>query len=287
MAEDTRRRREMAKSMILIVDDDREFTADLERELRARSYEVATATNRTQAEEMAKSTQPEMVVLGTMLPRGETFNLHKWLRGSTQFSETPIVVVDATPEKHLLKGWRKDEGMRIDADDYLMRPVAVAALAARMEKVMSRPMGQPVAKPLSKAAAKAAEKIRVLVADDHAVVRDGICAVLALQNDIQVIGEAVDGKDAVEKALELLPDIVLMDIVMPRMNGLEATKQICSEYDRAKVLILSQYDDQENMAAGKAAGAVGFIPKRVASSDLVAGIRSAWAGKTMVNPLAS
>jgi DNA-binding NarL/FixJ family response regulator len=277
----------MEKSKILIVDDDREFTSDLERELRARSYEVATATNRTQAEEMASGKEPDMVVLGTMLPRGETFKLYEWLRGSTQFRETSIVVVDATPEKHLLKGWRKDEGMRIDADDYLMRPVAVAALASRMEKVMSKPVVQAVGKPLSTPAAKAAERIKVLVADDHAVVRDGICAVLALQNDIQVIGEAVDGQDAVDKALELLPDIVLMDIVMPRMNGLEATKRICSEYDRAKVLILSQYDDQENMAAGMAAGAVGFIPKRVASSELVAGIRSAWAGKTLVNPLAS
>jgi DNA-binding NarL/FixJ family response regulator len=261
----------MKDSRILIVDDEREFVSDLEGNLRERSCEVFVAASREQAQEIARSKKPDMVVLGTIAPRGEAFRLHQWLRKSTQAKNASIIVVDVSPEKHLLKGWRRDEGMRLDADDYVARPIAVDALVDRIEKALDR----------------TTEKITVLVADDHAVVRDGICALLALQRDMQVIGEAVDGKDAVEKALELLPDIVLMDIVMPRMNGLEATKQICDEYDRARVLILSQYDDQDNVNAGREAGAAGFIPKKSASSELVAGIRSVCAGKELVHPRAS
>ena len=110
--------------------------------------------------------------------------------------------------------------------------------------------------------------------DDHAVVRDGIRAVLALQRDMQVIGEAVNGREALEKAVELMPDVVLMDIVMPEMNGLEAAKEICKKCERSKVLMLTQYDDEENVQASRQAGALGFIPKAAASSRLLSGIRS-------------
>ncbi|MCL0060242.1 response regulator [Dehalococcoidia bacterium] len=125
---------------------------------------------------------------------------------------------------------------------------------------------------------EATRLIRVPVADDHTMVRTGICAVLALQKGLEVVGEAVDGRDAVEKALRLLPHVALMDIVMPGVNGLEATKRISSECPETKVLILSQYDEEENMLVTKQAGAYGFIPKKAASSDLVAGIRNVYGG---------
>jgi DNA-binding NarL/FixJ family response regulator len=266
-----RRRQRMAKLTVLIVDDDRSFTADLERDLRANGHDVATASTKADAQEAARSNRPHMVILGAIAPRGDAFHVHQWLRRSSQFQDTPIIVVDAPPEKHLLKGWRKDEGMQLDCEDYLERPVATMSILARIEKAMDRATG----------------KIKVLVADDHAVVRDGICAVLSLQKDIQVIGEAVDGKDAIEKAQELLPDVVLMDIAMPIMNGLEATQALCSRDVSTKVLILSQYDDQDNVKAGKQAGALGFIPKKSASSELVAGIRSVYAGRELVHPIAS
>ena len=117
-------------------------------------------------------------------------------------------------------------------------------------------------------------KIRVLIVDDHAVVRDGIRSVLALQRDMQVVGEAVNGKEALEKTMELIPDVVVMDIVMPEMNGLEAAKAINEKHTSAKVLMLTQYDDQENVLASRKVGAVGFIPKAAASSRLLTGIRS-------------
>ncbi|MFH0768508.1 MAG: response regulator transcription factor, partial [Chloroflexota bacterium] len=121
--------------------------------------------------------------------------------------------------------------------------------------------------------------IRVLVIDDHTMVRTGICAVLALQKDMEVVGEAVDGQDAIEKVLRLSPDVALMDIVMPNLSGIEATKRISKDCPQTKVLILSQYDEEENMIVAKQSGAFGFIPKKAASSDLITGIRLVNQGK--------
>ena len=127
------------------------------------------------------------------------------------------------------------------------------------------------------------QKIRVLVVDDHAMVRDGIRAVLALQRDMQVVGDAVNGREALEKTVELSPDVVLMDIVMPVMNGLDATKEICRGCPQVKVLMLTQYDDEENILASSQVGAMGFIPKTAVSSQLLTGIRSVSQGKQFVH----
>jgi DNA-binding NarL/FixJ family response regulator len=220
---------------------------------------VLTSANKAQAQEMARYEKPDLVVLGTIVPRGDAFLLHQWLRQSPQFSDLPLILVDAAPEKQLLKGWRMDEGLRLEAEDYFCKPVGPAALVPRIGKLLDR----------------ATRRIKVLVADDHAVVREGIRALLSLQRDMQVVGEAIDGRDAVEKTFQLLPDVVLMDIVMPGMNGLEATKQICKECEQVRVLMLTQYDDEENVLASDQAGAFGFIPKRSASSELLAAIRFA------------
>ncbi len=244
---------------ILIVDDDLDFIQALEATLVNESYSVVTASDRQQAEEMVRSQEPDMIVLGTIMPRGDAFLFHQWLKQTLGFSNLPLMVINAPPEKQLTKGWRMEEGMQCDAEDFLARPVELAALVPRIQKLLDK---------------EAAKRIRVLVVDDHAVVRDGIRAVLSLQRDIQVVGEAVNGKEAVEKTKELLPDVVLMDIVMPVMNGLDAAKEISKECERAKVLMLTQYDDPENVQASRQAGALGFIPKAAASSRLLTGIRS-------------
>jgi len=162
----------------------------------------------------------------------------------------------------VIKGWRMYEGMQCDAEDFLARPIEPTALVPRIQKLLDR----------------ATKRIRVLIVDDHAVVRDGIRAVLALQQDMQVVGEAVNGKEAVEKTIELLPDVVVMDIVMPVMNGLDAANEIYKKCQSAKILMLTQYDDEENVSASRRAGAMGFIPKAEASSNLITGIRSVGRG---------
>jgi len=128
------------------------------------------------------------------------------------------------------------------------------------------------------------EKIRVLVVDDHTIGRDGICALLALAGDIEVVGEAADGSEALKMVKELAPNVVLMDIAMPIMGGLEATRRICKECPRTKVLVLTQYDDKEYVFPVIEAGASGFISKVAASSELGSGIRSVYQGDSYLSP---
>jgi DNA-binding NarL/FixJ family response regulator len=251
---------------ILIVDDDPDFTQALRAALEAKSHSVVIASGRRQAEDMVRSHEPELVALGAIMPRGDAFLLHQWLKQSLGFSNLPIIVVNAPPEKQHIKGWRKEEGMQCDVEDFLSRPIELDVLVHRITKLLDR----------------VTRKIRVLVVDDHAVVRDGIRAVLALQHDMQVVGEAANGREAIDKTGQFLPDVVLMDIVMPEMNGLEAAREICQHYQQARVLMLTQYDDEENVMASQQAGALGFIPKTVVSSQLLNGIRSVYEGKKFI-----
>lgn len=128
------------------------------------------------------------------------------------------------------------------------------------------------------------KKIRVLVVDDHVIVRDGICALLALAGDIEVVGEAGDGMEALELARKLKPDVVLMDIAMPVLGGMEATRRICKELPETKVLALTQYDDKEYVFPLIEAGALGFISKTAASSDLTSAIRYVYRGESYLSP---
>jgi NarL family two-component system response regulator LiaR len=127
-------------------------------------------------------------------------------------------------------------------------------------------------------------KIKVLVVDDHTIVRDGICALLALAGDIEVVGEAANGNEALKLVKELSPDVVLMDIAMPIMGGLEATRRINREFPKAKVLVLTQYEDKEFVFPVIESGASGFISKAAASSDLASGIRSVYRGESYLSP---
>jgi DNA-binding NarL/FixJ family response regulator len=127
-------------------------------------------------------------------------------------------------------------------------------------------------------------KIRVLVVDDHTIVRDGICSLLGLTPDIEVIGEAADGKGALEMLRKLTTDVVLMDLAMPVMGGLEATRRITKEFPNIKILALTQYDDREYVFPIIEAGAHGFVSKTAASSELASGIRSVYHGESFLSP---
>lgn len=127
-------------------------------------------------------------------------------------------------------------------------------------------------------------RIRVLVTDDHAIVRDGVSALLALTGDIEVVGEASNGMEAVRRVLELQPDVVLMDISMPVMDGLEATRRVRKESPRTRVLVLTQYEEKEHVLRMIDAGASGFISKVAASSELASAIRSVFAGDSHLSP---
>lgn len=126
--------------------------------------------------------------------------------------------------------------------------------------------------------------IRVLVADDHAVVRAGIVALLAAEPDIEVVGEAVDGEQAVELALALLPDLVVMDVRMPRLTGDAATARIRERSDSVRVLVLTTYESDASILSAIEAGASGYLLKAAPAEELIAGVRSVAAGEVALSP---
>ena len=126
--------------------------------------------------------------------------------------------------------------------------------------------------------------IRVVVVDDHRLVRSGICKVLSVEPDIAVVGEAADGQAAVELAASVQPDVVLMDIQMPILDGVAATRQIRTDVPGTQVLLLSTFNQDTYIAAGLKAGAVGYLLKDVEDEDLIKAIRAAAQGKSTLHP---
>lgn len=122
-------------------------------------------------------------------------------------------------------------------------------------------------------------KIRILIADDHALVREGIRALLKLHDDVDVVAEAADGKETIEKALKLRPDIVLLDIAMPGLGGLEATLEIKKANPEIRILVLSQYDDKEYISRLLKAKVSGYILKHAVGTDLISAIRAVARGE--------
>jgi DNA-binding NarL/FixJ family response regulator len=127
-------------------------------------------------------------------------------------------------------------------------------------------------------------KTRVLVADDHAIVRQGLRALLEAEADFEVVGEAADGREAVRKALIMHPDVVIMDLSMPRMNGLEATARIVKECPSIRVVALTMHSSEEYVCSLLKAGARGYLLKESVSSDLVEAIHAVVRGGTYLHP---
>lgn len=129
------------------------------------------------------------------------------------------------------------------------------------------------------------QKIRILIVDDHDIVREGLRAVLESRLDLVVIGEAGDGIQAVAKAQTLKPDVILMDLEMPRKNGISAIQDIIDEQPQAKILVLSSFSDDSQIVESMRAGAMGYLLKTARLNELVDAIRQVYAGETPLNPL--
>ncbi len=130
-------------------------------------------------------------------------------------------------------------------------------------------------------------RIRVLLADDHTIVRQGLVGILKASEDVDVVGEAADGAEAVEKAVKLKPDVVVLDVSMPHLNGIEAARRIHEALPSTRVLVLTMHDDEEYVLRMVRAGASGYLLKDSAASELIAGIRALKAGKVYFGPHAS
>jgi DNA-binding NarL/FixJ family response regulator len=130
-----------------------------------------------------------------------------------------------------------------------------------------------------------AKKIKVLIAEDHAIVRQGLKILIRADPDMEVSGEAADGRQALQMAEKTQPDVVVMDVAMPLMNGLEATRKIVRQQPRSKVLVLSSYSDDESVQQLVQAGASGYLTKHSASTDLLEAIRQVNRGHSYFSPM--
>jgi DNA-binding NarL/FixJ family response regulator len=127
-------------------------------------------------------------------------------------------------------------------------------------------------------------KVRVLIADDHPVVREGLVTMLSRENDIEVVGEAQNGKVAIDKARELRPDIVLMDLRMPEVDGIEAMRRIKADNPQVKFIVLTTYDNDEYIFKGIEAGARAYLLKDAPRSELFKAIRAVYKGESLIEP---
>lgn len=125
--------------------------------------------------------------------------------------------------------------------------------------------------------------IRILIAEDHAIVREGLRSLIEKQPDMEIVSEAEDGRTAVEKVRELLPDIVIMDITMPNLNGVEATRQIINEFPQIKVIALSIHSNRRFVADMLGAGATGYVLKECLFDELVQAIKAVTAGESYLS----
>ncbi len=128
------------------------------------------------------------------------------------------------------------------------------------------------------------DKIRVVIADDHAVVREGLRSFLGIQNDIEVVAEASDGEEAVRQVEVNAPDVVVMDLVMPRLEGIEAIRRIRTASPNVKIIVLTSFADDEKMLAAVKAGATGYLLKDAKPQELGDAIRAANRGEALVHP---
>jgi DNA-binding NarL/FixJ family response regulator len=130
----------------------------------------------------------------------------------------------------------------------------------------------------------APEPIRVLIVDDHAVVREGLRTFLQLQDGIEVVGEAADGEQAVARATELEPDVILMDLVMPNLDGIGAMRELRSRASPSRVIVLTSFLDDERLMPALQAGAAGYLLKDVEPAELARAVRSACADEALIDP---
>ena len=131
------------------------------------------------------------------------------------------------------------------------------------------------------------KKIKVVIAEDHTIVRKGLCALLQGEPDIEVVGEAENGREALRIVERLLPDVVVMDIAMPGLNGLETTRQLKKKFPNMKILILTMHDNEEYIFETLRAGASGYLIKRSAPNELISAIQSVYRNESFLSPAIS
>jgi two-component system, NarL family, response regulator LiaR len=130
-----------------------------------------------------------------------------------------------------------------------------------------------------------AEPIRVLIVDDHSVVREGLRAFLELQEGLEVVGEAADGEEAIDAATRLRPDVILMDLVMPRLGGVAAMRRLREQLPDARIIVLTSFLDDDKLLPALRAGAAGYLLKKAEPHEIARAVRAAHAGEALLDPV--
>lgn len=128
------------------------------------------------------------------------------------------------------------------------------------------------------------DRIRVMICDDHALFRRGLIMVLEAEDDIEVVGEAEDGRDAVERVADIVPDVVLMDVRMPEIDGIEATRLISDQAPSAKILMLTVSDEESDLYEAIKAGATGYLLKEISIEEVASAVRAVVSGQSLISP---
>jgi DNA-binding NarL/FixJ family response regulator len=224
--------------------------------------------------------------------------LHEMLAGQRPFDgDTPSEIISALRNQPVPElEWFRDDVppalaqliRRMLMKDRPARIASARVVGAELEAIQ-RGMQQPVLKgtaevPNGQPHAQPAPRIRVLLADDHAIVRQGLRTFLEVQDDMEVVGEAANGAEAVEMSNRLKPDVVLLDLVMPQMDGITATEQIVAANPQARVIILTSFGEDSKIFPAIRAGALGYLLKDIPPNDLVKAVREAYQGKVQLNP---
>ncbi len=220
--------------------------------------------------------------------------MFEMLSGQRPFrGETPFEVIYAIKNQGLpdLARYREDlppalVGLvrKMLKKDRAARISSARQVGAELEQIQHAPAVQVVADAVESKAAEPPEKIRVLIVDDHAVVRQGLRTFIDLQDDLTVVGEGSDGAEGVALAAELQPDVVLLDLVMPRLDGVEATRLILQRSPHSHVIILTSFGEDNQVFPAIRNGAQGYLLKDIHPNDLVKAVREANQGKVQLHP---
>ncbi len=233
----------------LVVDDEPSIRNLFEAFLSLQGYTVRTAADGVEALTQIQQEHPSLVLLDNHMPRMTGLELLQHLRSCAP--EVPVILMSG-----LLDAEMYESAQRLGARACLQKPIGLPDLKRCLAAVQSRP------------------RLRLLLADDHPVVRQGLAALLRQEEDLEVLGEAADGKIAVEMACNLRPDVVLMDVNMPVMNGLEATRAIRAACPKVSIIGFSVHDRSLQAPPMMEAGAVGYVGKTEPIDVLLAMIRT-------------
>jgi len=242
---------------------------------------------------------PCLILLDLKLPRVMGLDVLKWIRDRPELTAIVIVLTSSRQDEDIHAAYRLGaNAYLVKSPELKVRQETGRAIKtfwlthntppplSTVERTQAIPFALPRAHESGRPNAKSvsSEAITVLLADDHPFVRSGLRVLIGTAPDLKVIGEAEDGRQAVREALRLQPDVVIMDVAMPLLNGVDAARQIMREAPRVKVLILSSHDDEQRIEAALDAGVAGYLIKSTGSTDLLNAIRATHQGEACFSP---